>query len=181
MKNIFLTALMTTGLVIATISQASAQFIAQSDSTPVRIYCGEAKDPTSSKMLPATLASNGDDDEPKVIVMWKSEFFGTNYTPQQRCEVVSPKFQAAYQQGRTFLTAGIDNKTGQGIICGTSSEGETCNMSNMLYTLKSYQNATVTIDRLNQQARGVSGGVIIESSGRNGVVNLRSFLRRSKR
>jgi hypothetical protein len=180
MRNIFLTALMTTGLVIATISQASAQFIAQSDSSPVRIYCGEAKDPTSSKMLPATLASNGDDDEPKVIIIWKSEFFGTNYTPKQRCQVVSPKFQAAYQQGRTFLTAGVDN-TGYGIICGTSSENEACNPSNMLYTLKSYQNAALTIERLNQQARGVNEGINVESSGRNGVFNLRSFLRRSKR
>ena len=93
------------------------QLVAQASPT-VQFYCGKAADPSSKSNLPATVAKVAGSEEELVLIIWKSEAFKT--TPQQRCETVSPKFQAALQQGRNYLTAGIDKKSGMGMICAMS-------------------------------------------------------------
>ena len=101
MKNILLSALSITGLMLTNIVTMPTSAVAQDQapSTPVserRFYCGQAKDPTSKQMLPATLLGTQGQNESQVVVIWKSEFF-SEFSPQKRCDIVSPKFQAAYQ------------------------------------------------------------------------------------
>jgi Circadian oscillating protein COP23 len=184
MKNLLLSTLLMTGWGIAAISPISAQTPtqtttpAQSDAATIRVYCGQSYDPSSKQNLPTTLALTAGQTEPIAIVVWKSEFFGRNYTPQKRCEVVSPKFQAAFQAGRTFLSPGVDTATGQGIICSAASANDACDKSNMLFTLKSYQKAQETIARLVRLEGGDRNVIPVESSGGTNVVNVKKILTR---
>jgi hypothetical protein len=166
-----------TGLLTAIAATASPQKIAQNTAT-VQFYCGQAADPSSRSNLPATLAKVSGSDEEPVLIIWKSEAFKT--TPQQRCEIVSPKFQAALQQGRHYLTSGIDKKSGLGMICALSNAEQVCDRSSMLFTLKSYQDAGTTIEELSNLFAGTAAGPIYQSNG-NRVVDLRNFKLLSKR
>ena len=147
------------------------QLVAQASPT-VQFYCGKAADPSSKSNLPATLARVSGATEEPVLIIWKSEAFKT--TPQQRCETVSPKFQAALQQGRNYLTAGIDRKSGMGMICAIANAEQVCDRSNMLFTLKSYQDAGNTIEELYSVLAGTASTPQYQSSG-NRVVDLRNF------
>jgi hypothetical protein len=159
-------------LTIATgLLTANPQTIAQTTPT-VEFYCGKATDPSSKSNLPATLVKVSGYEEAPVLIIWKSEAFKT--TPQQRCEIVSPKFQAALQQGRHYLTAGIDKKSGLGIICALTNAEQACDRTNMLFTLKSYQDAGTTIEELSSVLAGTASTPLYQSTG-NRVVDLRNF------
>jgi Circadian oscillating protein COP23 len=147
------------------------QIVAQASPT-VQFYCGKAADRSSKSDLPATVAKVSGATEEPVLIIWKSEAFKT--TPQQRCETVSPKFQAALQQGRNYLTAGIDKKSGMGMICAMSNVEQPCDRANMLFTLKSYQDAGNTIDELSKVLSGEASGPTYQSGG-NRVVDLRNL------
>ena len=147
------------------------QIVAQASPT-VQFYCGKAADLSSKSNLPATLAKVSGVTEEPVLIIWKSEAFKT--TPQQRCETVSPKFQASLQQGRNYLTAGIDKKSGLGMICAMSNAEQPCDRTNMLFTLKSYQDAGTTIEELSSVLSGTASTPQYQSSG-NRVVDLRNL------
>jgi Circadian oscillating protein COP23 len=181
MKNLLLTTLAIASFSVAAISSTLAQTSTQtpaSNTTTTRIYCGQSYDPSSKQNLPTTLASSTGQTEPTALIVWKSEFFGRNFTPQKRCEVVSPKFQAAFQAGRVYLSSGVDKATGQGIICSATSANDACDKSSMLFTLKSYQKARETMERLTTLASGATDVVSVESSGGRQVVNVRQILSR---
>ncbi len=161
-----------TGSLVTTIpAAANPQQIAQKEPT-IQFYCGKAADPSSKSNLPATLAKVSGATEEPVLIIWKSEAFKT--TPQQRCEIVSAKFQAALQQGRNYLTAGIDKKSGLGMICAISNAEQPCDRTSMLFTLKSYQDAGTTIEELSSVLAGTASTPLYQSSG-NRVVDLRNF------
>ena len=153
------------------------QIVAQASPT-VQFYCGKAADPSSKSNLPATVAKVAGSEEELVLIIWKSEAFKS--TPQQRCETVSPKFQTALQQGRNYITAGIDKKSGLGMICTVSNAEQPCDRSNMLFTLKSYQDAGNTIEELSSVLTGTASTPQYQSSG-NRVVDLRNFARSRKK
>ena len=148
------------------------QIVAQASPT-VQFYCGKAADPSSKSNLPATVAKVAGSEEELVLIIWKSEAFKS--TPQQRCEIVSPKFQASLQQGRHYITAGIDKKSGMGMICAMSDVEQPCDRTNMLFTLKSYQDAGNTIEELSSVLGGGAGSSITYQSSGNRVVDLRNF------
>lgn len=147
------------------------QLVAQASPT-VQFYCGKAADPSSKSNLPATVAKVAGSEEETVLIIWKSEAFKT--TPQQRCETVSPKFQAALQQGRHYLTAGIDKKSGLGMICAISNAEQPCDRTNMLFTLKSYQDAGNTIEQL-YSVFGGTANIPEYQNADNQVVDLRNL------
>ena len=147
------------------------QIVAQASPT-VQFYCGKAADRSSKSDLPATVAKVAGSEEETVLIIWKSEAFKN--TPQQRCEIVSPKFQAALQQGRHYVTSGIDKESGLGMICAIANAEQPCERTNMLFTLKSYQDAGTTIEELSSVLSGTASTPQYQSSG-NRVVDLRNF------
>jgi hypothetical protein len=151
--------------------KTNPQIVAQASPT-IQFYCGKAADPSSKSNLPATVAKVSGVQEEPVLIIWKSEAFKT--TPQQRCQTVSPKFQAALTQGRNYVVAGIDKKSGLGMICAISNAEQPCNRTNMLFTLKSYQDAGNTIEQLSSVLTGTASSPLYQSSG-NRVVDLRNF------
>lgn len=162
---------------IPTIS--TAQPAAENSSGTVQFSCGRATDPSSRKVIPATVATVSGNPESTVLIMWKSEFFGAKYTPQERCSIVSSAIQKSFQEGRTFIGAGVDKQSGLGIVCGIANPDQLCDRTNMLLTMKSYQSADDTIDRLGQIMQGKTGQPIYQSSGGKRV-NLRDLLLKRK-
>lgn len=183
MKNILLSVLVATSLVttlaIANVDRLSAQIVAQGNSTTPKFYCGKTLDPSSKKELPTTLLVSSEVPEPRAMAIWKSEYFGNDFTPQKRCEIVSLKFQTALvDEQRTKIVAAIDKSSGQGIICALATEDEVCDRSKMLYTLKSYQNAQATIDRLVGTVNKSNVSKPIYEGNRRVVVDLKDLLGR---
>jgi hypothetical protein len=173
-------AILLSALTIATTcaTAGNAQTAAQDDAPTFEIYCGKAKDLSSSSILPATVVKVDGATEERVLIIWKSEAF--KFTPQKRCEVVSPKFQTALQQGRNYLSAGVDKKSSLGIICATANAEQTCDRDSMLFTLKSYQDAGTTIAGLIDLLANNNSLPGNESTTKR-VVDMRDFARARKK
>jgi hypothetical protein len=177
MKSSLLSAvLLTSTLAIGSISFPT---VAQESSSSLQIVCGKAQDPSSKKAEPATIAKVAGSSEETVLIIWKSEYFGAKFTPKQRCGIVSAKIQTAFQQGRIYISSGIDKASGAGIICGIAKTTEVCDRRNMFFTMKSYQDAQDTIQQLSDIAQGRTGLPIYQSSGGKSV-NLRDLLTKRK-
>jgi len=181
MKNIVISALLIAGLVTttlaATLTPATAQSDGQAPDPGMQISCGQVQDPSSNSTLPATVAIVPGKAEPVALIVWKSEAF-KNFSPQRRCEIVSPKLQAAIQAGRSNITSGGDPDTGLGIVCAIASKEETCDMSKMIFTLKSYASADAVPEQLAKILNGSTKSVMYQNSGGKYVANLRDLLRR---
>jgi len=121
--------------------------------------------------------------QPIPLIVWTpqgSSYFGGPYTPQNRCQIVSQKLNAAVMAngGRLqnlLLTNGPVN--GQTVICALSVGQNTCNGNNMLFTLKpeNANRAGQILGQLLQVSHGyVQGGsnVIYET----GLDNSQTFV-----
>jgi Circadian oscillating protein COP23 len=144
----------------------------------VSFYCGQSDDPIGKKNLPTTLVMVPGREKPLALIRWKSEYF-VKYTPQERCGIVSPKFQAAYNARRlNYLATGQHKKTGQSIVCGLASEDESCeDDSNLLFTLKPYSSRDLVLRQLLGIFRGDSNNPIYQNSGDREIVDLRALLK----
>ena len=176
-----LTILVTSGLLAA-----SAVFLppapAQEATEPsANFYCGQSYDPTSKTNVPTTLVAISGRSEPLALITWKSEYFA-EYTPQVRCDKISPKFQAAYTGGKmNYLVTGTHRKTGQAIICGIGVDTETCeNDTNLLFTLKPYSNGKLVLGQLMGILTGDSNNPIYQSSGGTEKIDMRALLKARK-
>lgn len=115
----------------------------------------------------ATIAQRGDRITPPVIT-WNSKL--GQYTPQQRCNIVSQRLtQAVAQNGGKFknllLMAGSVNN--QAVICVINNPESFCNRSNTLFTLgrENARRQDEVIARLRNFSRQASGTPIPESDG----------------
>jgi Circadian oscillating protein COP23 len=174
--------ILVTGL-LATHSVVLAPALAQEqDQVEGKFYCGKSYDPLSKKNIPTTLVSSPNREKPSVVIIWKSEYF-PKYAPQQRCNLVSPKFQAAYTAGKLeYLVTGNDKKTGSQIVCGVMNQNESCDGDpNMLFTLKPHTDGASVLKQLvGNMESGEAGPNIYQSSGNREVFNLKAFLRARK-
>lgn len=73
------------------------------------------------------------------VIVWSTDYFGPQYSPETRCQMVSPKLNRAVQaNGGRFrdmvFAAGTVN--GEYVICALWPGQYACNSSNMLFTLK---------------------------------------------
>jgi Circadian oscillating protein COP23 len=152
--------------------------------TEGKFYCGQAYDAIGRMNVPATLMSSPRRAKPIVVILWKSEYFGKEFSPKQRCQKVSPKFQSAYVGGNfEYLKVGKDGK--QSIVCAVRTENEPCTKPGMLFTLKPYGDTQSQLNALMGNIEGGEAGPdIYQSSGnrrdRAGIVNIREFLNSSK-
>ena len=97
------------------------------------------------------------------IINWVSDYFSeSGYTPQQRCEMVSARFQKYHNQGiLNYLTTGRMNR--QNVVCVAESENGGC--ADLLFTLKPGSNPSSTLQRL-MNVRAQAGGPLNETGGR---------------
>jgi hypothetical protein len=115
-------------------------------------------------MLPTTFAATSKRKDPVAVITWKIGFAG--YSPQNRCDLVSGKFQTAWAGGKLrYLRSGTSAATGQGIICGVANSEQACDDSSMLFTLQNAKQAQDIITSIEQIRRGAAGGPVSQSSG----------------
>ncbi|PSB40444.1 COP23 domain-containing protein [Chamaesiphon polymorphus] len=173
MKNILLT-IATTSALTGTAIFVAINAIAQTP-TAVRFYCGQTFDPDSNKIVPTTLIATSAKKEPIAIIQWKSKLSGKQ-TPQSRCNIVSAKFQQAWEAKRlNYLISGVDKTSGLGIICGIKDKTTPCNKETMLFTLVNSADATATIDRIKNIKSGSTSNPIYQSSG-DSIVDIQSMI-----
>lgn len=124
----------------------------------VQFYCD------NSGPYPTTIAVNSENQKSIPVIKWYSEFFTrSGFDPLTRCNEVSQRFQAKFNDGSLdFITAGIVNT--QPVICATTPKGS-CSSKNVLFTLKPGTNAAQTLQRL-FDVRDLGAGPLVESSGR---------------
>jgi Circadian oscillating protein COP23 len=115
-------------------------------------YCG-----LSPQGVPTTYAKTPHREVP--LIRWVSTYF-KNYTPTQRCQEVSGRFQSTYRNGSLkYITVGIQNQ--QTIVC-TSSNGHGCDQ--LLFTLKPGTNPAQVIQHLNNLRVGYASTQPLEES-----------------
>jgi Circadian oscillating protein COP23 len=173
MKSSLITSFILSGLTIGT-TLLPIQTIAQLP-TKVRFYCGQTFDPNTNAIVPTTLVASSAKREPVALIQWKSKLSG-KYTPQVRCNMVSANFQQAWADKRlNYLTAGVDKKSGLGIICGIKDRATACTRSSMLFTLSNGADASETIDRIKGIKGGTGSNPVPQSSG-DGIVDIGSII-----
>ena len=113
--------------------------------------------------------------EPIPVIIWTSaslKYFGEKSTPQSRCQIVTPKLNAAVAESGgslkdVVLMNGRVNKNT--VICVVSANDTGCNGRNTLFTLKpeNAKKADQILAQIIQISRkGSSAGVIVETNGR---------------
>lgn len=119
------------------------------------------------------------------IVRWTSNEFGGNYTREERCRLVSERFNRAIQenngsfQGLKLTNGPVNDRI---VIC-VLKPGETdCTTSNMLFTLKrsNERNSGRILGQL-MQVGDNRAGVIEENSGNQTVVDLSKWAKQKLR
>ena len=142
--------------------------VAQSrESNGVRFFCQETFEPISGTKIPATIAWVPQRQKNISVIYWQSDDFSQGgWTPQARCEEVSPKFQTFYKDGRlNYLTHG---KIGvYSVVCAVVEDDETCNGDNQLFTVNPNADAESVLLKLKNVTENASnsGGRLYLSSG----------------
>ncbi len=84
-----------------------------------------------------TIARRGD-RKTEPMITWRDESFGSKYTPEKRCQIVSQRLTKAValsgKLSNLDMTNGIVNSVP--VICYITKKGEQCNSENILFSLK---------------------------------------------
>lgn len=125
------------------------------DDSEVKFVCANSYDSESGKDLPTTYALTTKGKLP--IIRWQKDFADADYTLQQRCEVVSSRFQEAYDNDSLSLITNstIDN---QPVICTIDAPGEDCNT--LLITLRPEEDTLKVLNNLRQALNGEQVSVL---------------------
>lgn len=103
------------------------------------------------------------------VITWGTNYFGEQYSPETRCQTVSPKLHnAVMANGGSF--AGIRFESGavngQLVVCALGTGQSQCNSGNLLFTLKPENRTRVRqiLQDLTNFSTGASNA-IVEDSG----------------
>jgi hypothetical protein len=137
---------------------------AYADSSSPRFYCG------ISKNVPTTLGRTNRGSVP--IIRWVFKGFGENYSPAERCKLVSGRFQAAYENGTlNFLKAAYLNRNP--VICAVANRESPCSV---LFTLKPGSDPNQTLRQLLDLRTRATTNVINESITPTPEIDINDFL-----
>lgn len=140
----------------------------------VRFICASGFDQKTNQRFPTTYAWNQRGKIP--IVRWKYKWFeNSEYTPERRCQEVSSRFQAAYDnQSLNYITNGTENN--QKVICTARQQDAAC--ANTLLTLRPGDDSLEILTALKDQLRGQGGGPPDHNSKRQVYykINFKKFL-----
>ncbi len=113
-------------------------------------------------------------DREAIMVTWNSGYFGKEFTPAKRCQMVSERLQqAANHNGGTFkdlqLASGTVNS--QAVICALQAGSNKCDRGNLLFTLKpeNARNPEAVIQKLFTFAQDGSSSIDESASQRSRV------------
>ncbi len=129
------------GMVTLT-SEAQAQRIGPSIPTGGGVPVGPPPPPpamTTVRCAGRQTVAQKNGGQPAVVIEWDTTYFGDTYSPETRCQMVSPRLHNAVRaNGGTFrginFVSGVVN--GQLVVCVLGRGQSGCNSGNMLFTLK---------------------------------------------
>lgn len=118
---------------------------------------------------PATLVQVSGRTLQSPLIVWQTNYFGSEYTPEQRCQIVSSRLsQAVAQNGGRLSNLRLAHGTvnSQTVICYTNGRSS-CDANNMLFTLKpeNASNPQAVLSGLLNFAQRGSGNAVYESGG----------------
>lgn len=118
-------------------------------------FCGQ-----NTQGIPTTYARTKRGNVP--VIRWVSSNFATSgYTPQQRCQEVTRRFQVYKNNGTlNYITTGIMNR--QSVVCVSNIKGGGC--EGLLFTLKPGANASRVLQQLFNIGDGTATSPLYESS-----------------
>jgi len=99
------------------------------------------------------------------MIAWNTTEFGNDYTPDERCRIVSQRFTIAMADNGGKLSH-LDLTTGTlnnyAVVCFVLNRSSTCNDSNLLFTLKqeNAQNPRLVLAKLTNFGRGQAGSYV---------------------
>ena len=152
--NLIATSLL--GIAVVAANLPVEQVRANNNDSEVQFICADGYDSESNTSLPTTYAWT-----PKgkiAVINWQTEDFTTSgFSPQQRCEAVSPRFQEAYDNNTIgLITNGtMDN---QPVICTSEEPGGDCNT--LLITLRPEDDSVKVLNNLRQVLNGEQVGPV---------------------
>lgn len=130
-----------------------------------KFYCGKLDN------VPTTMAKTRRGPVP--IIRWVFAGFGENYSPENRCQIVSAKFQAYYEDDSiNYLKAAYLNK--QPVICAAKNKGD--RDCAVLFTLKPGSDPNRTLRQLLNIRDRTSNVILNESFVPAAEIDLNDFL-----
>ena len=126
----------------------------------IQFACNQIFEPTTNQYIFTTSAWNSQYKKP--IITWKKEnFSNVGFDPQRRCEIVSSRFQQAYENNSLkFITYGTMN--GQSVICTSRRVGGDCDT--LLLTLLPQDDALAVLEQLSDILLGYANAPLEQSS-----------------
>ena len=153
--------LLTTGLLSIAVTLGASTVKEVRANSEAEFICADSYDGESEQSLPTTFAWT---PHGKVaIIRWETEdFLNAGFSPQERCEAVSPRFQEAYDNNTLgLITNGQMNA--RPVICTSNESGGEC--VTLLMTLRPEDNSLRVLQSLKQILNMEQVGPIKHSSG----------------
>jgi hypothetical protein len=146
----------------------------------INFYCGEISDKETGDKIPATVAWVPQRQANIPIVAWTSNNVAA-WSPEKRCQSVSAKFEAFYQDGRlNYLTNG--EVAGYPIICALLDKQQQCSSENQLFQVRAGTNPEDVVVGLKEILAGKSSestSQIYQSSGARVLISVSEFLQQA--
>ncbi len=120
--------------------------------------------------IPKTLARNVVNGQEITLIEWKDDpNFKWSVTKEERCKIVSGRFQRAYYENRLDYLK-IGESSGLPVVCGVAFDDESCGGNNILVTFQPNTNADQWLNSFLQ------GNTVSVRGEKQGVKNMRSLL-----
>ncbi len=138
------------------------------NNTGAGFYCG------TSNGEPATIVKTATQGEVPLIV-WAYSGFGSEFSPEKRCQIVSQRFQSYYETGGLdFITT--QRIRGYDTVCVARAQGGSCEESRVLFTLPPGQNANNAMEQIFNFSGPYRNNCGISRNGERVYVDVRSFI-----
>lgn len=168
-QNLLATGLLTT---LAVISFSNLSINEVKANSEVQFICAESFDSESGKSLPTTFAWT---PRGKIaVVRWETEaFLNAGFSPEKRCNDVSPRFQEAYNNDTLGLITN-GQMDSQSVICTSDRAGGDCNT--LLMTLRPEDDSLRVLNSLRQVLNGEQVGPVKHNNQVYFQIDIENFL-----
>lgn len=118
------------------------------ESSSVRFLCQNSDGKLS------TIVVKNQSTSPVAIIDWNldNDYFGDEYTPEARCNIVSQRFQNLYNKDKlAFLTTDVsdwETSFGIPIICSVQQSGDSCTEEDLLITLENSDDPDYVLEQI---------------------------------
>ena len=126
----------------------SPQDTTRVESSSVRFLCQNSDGKLS------TIVVKNHSTPPFAIIDWNldNDYFGDEYTPEARCNIVSQRFQNLYNKDKlAFLTTDVsdwETSFGIPIICSVQQSGDSCTEEDLLITLENSDDPDYVLEQI---------------------------------